>query len=134
MRLEIGMSRVQSRLWQFSKTKAQVPDSTHMGPTLAIAYVGGNPGNVQTFSMVRSAPFGQIISVRADSSEVSWLNVRVTQRVQDTSLGSNHSPFENPPGDDTQWKVQSEREFGTDDVRPEWSTLAKANGQKRDIS
>ena len=65
---------------------------------------------------------GDLASVRADSSVVSWFNVRVTHQVQDTSLGSNHSPFENPPGDDTQWKDQSEREYGTADVRPERST------------
>ncbi len=89
---------------------------------------GRDPGHVQTVPVSELCSGNFVLvgdlapPVRADSSVVSWLNVRVTHQVQDTSLGSNHSPFENPPGDDTQWKVQSERKYGTDDVHPERST------------
>ncbi len=98
---------------------------------------GLNPdtgGSQQRKTQCRLNPHG----ADADHSECergSWpcpdmLNVRVTHQVQDTSLGSGHSPFENPPGDDTQGKVQSERI-----TVPQMSarrgvpaTLAKANG------
>ncbi len=76
-----------------------------MGPMLTSAYAGSwtRPDiPVSELCSGNCEIVGDPGCVRADSSVVSWLNVRVTDQVQDTSLRSYHSPFENPPGDDAQ--------------------------------
>ncbi len=75
---------------------------------------GGILGHVEYALFV-----GGLASVRADSSVVSWLNMRVTHQVQDTSLGIYQSPY--LPPKTRLGTIQSGR------------FRVRANGQKQDI-